>query len=60
MKKAAVDIVQGLTGSEDGLQALCSYSDVALPALSRLLAEKKVVFGFLSLFASKILSFCYE
>lgn len=43
MKKAAVDIVQGLTGSEDGLQALGSYSDTVLPPLSRLLGEKKVI-----------------
>ncbi|KAK1376482.1 DUF383 domain-containing protein [Heracleum sosnowskyi] len=43
VKKAAVDIVQGLTGSEDGLQALGSYSDTVLPPLSRLLGEKKEV-----------------
>ena len=39
-----MDIVQGLTGSEDGLQSLCSYSDVVIPALSRVLNEKKVLF----------------
>ncbi|KAK2991389.1 hypothetical protein RJ640_007853, partial [Escallonia rubra] len=37
VKKAAVDIVQGLTGSEDGLQSLARYADVAIPSLSRLL-----------------------
>lgn len=46
VKKAAVDIVQGLTGSEDGLQALGSYSDTVLPPLSRLLGEKKVIMFF--------------
>lgn len=44
VKKAAVDIVQGLTGSEDGLQSLCSHSDVLIPSLSRVLSEKKVLF----------------
>ncbi|XP_057949205.1 uncharacterized protein LOC131144523 [Malania oleifera] len=43
VKKAAVDIVQGLTGSEDGLQSLANYSDIVLPSLSRLLGEKKEV-----------------
>ncbi|KAL6969587.1 hypothetical protein U1Q18_029299 [Sarracenia purpurea var. burkii] len=43
VKKAAVDIVRGLTGSEDGLQSLANYSDIALPSLSRLLAENKEV-----------------
>eukprot|EP00261_Vitis_vinifera_P007217 XP_002275397.2 PREDICTED: protein HGH1 homolog [Vitis vinifera] len=43
VKKAAVDIVQGLTGSEDGLQSLCSHSDVLIPSLSRVLSEKKEV-----------------
>ncbi|PWA47258.1 hypothetical protein CTI12_AA500900 [Artemisia annua] len=42
MKKVAMDIVLGLTGSDDGLQSLDSYSRMALPALSHLLAEKKV------------------
>ncbi|KAM7464525.1 hypothetical protein LguiA_032646 [Lonicera macranthoides] len=45
VKKAAVDIVQGLTGSEDGLQSLGIHSDVVLPSLSRLLGEKKEVSG---------------
>lgn len=39
-----MDIVQGLTGSEDGSQSLCSYSDVVIPSLSRVLSEKKVLF----------------
>nr|XP_043639890.1 protein HGH1 homolog [Erigeron canadensis] len=43
VKKAAVDIVCGLTGSEDGLQSLSSYSETLLPSLSRLLAETKEV-----------------
>ncbi|KAA8529436.1 hypothetical protein F0562_033765 [Nyssa sinensis] len=43
VKKAAVDIVRGLTGSEDGLQSLANYSDIALPSLSGLLVEKKEV-----------------
>ncbi|GFZ00150.1 ARM repeat superfamily protein [Actinidia rufa] len=43
VKKAAVDIVRDLTGAEDGLQSLAKYSDVALPSLGHLLAEKKEV-----------------
>ncbi|XP_021997250.1 protein HGH1 homolog isoform X1 [Helianthus annuus] len=43
VKKAAVDIVRGLTGSEDGLQSLATYSKTVLPSLSRLLAENKEV-----------------
>lgn len=43
MKKVAVDIVRGLTGSEDGLQSLASYSKTVLPSLSQLLGEKKEV-----------------
>ncbi|PWA70067.1 ARM repeat superfamily protein [Artemisia annua] len=43
IKKVAVDIVRGLTGSDDGLQSLASYSKTAVPALSRLLGEKKEV-----------------
>lgn len=45
VKKAAVDIVQGLTGSEDGLQSLGIHYDVVLPSLSCLLGEKKVPFA---------------
>lgn len=41
VKKAAVDIVRDLTGSNDGL-ILSKYADVALPSLSRLLSENKV------------------
>ncbi|GLT27673.1 hypothetical protein SLA2020_026540 [Shorea laevis] len=41
VKKVAVDIVRGLTGSEDGLQSLSSYAKILLPSLSRLLSEKK-------------------
>lgn len=43
VKKVAVDIVRGLTGSEDGLQSLASYSKTVLPSLSQLLGEKKEV-----------------
>ncbi|XP_051144666.1 uncharacterized protein LOC127260786 isoform X2 [Andrographis paniculata] len=43
IKKAAVNILRDYTGSEDGLQALGKYSTVAVPSLSRLLAEKKEV-----------------
>ncbi|GLU09406.1 hypothetical protein SLE2022_262700 [Rubroshorea leprosula] len=43
VKKVAVDIVRGLTGSEDGLQSLSSYAKILLPSLSRLLSEKKDV-----------------
>nr|GEU70807.1 hypothetical protein [Tanacetum cinerariifolium] len=43
IKKVAIDIVCGLTGSDDGLQSLARYSKTALPALSRLLGEKKEV-----------------
>ncbi|XP_076928635.1 uncharacterized protein LOC143592648 [Bidens hawaiensis] len=43
VKKAAADIVRGLTGSEEGLQSLASYSETVLPQLSRLLAENKEV-----------------
>ncbi|TQD78259.1 hypothetical protein C1H46_036204 [Malus baccata] len=41
--KAAVDIVRGLTGSDDGLQSLANYSKILLPSLSRLLAGNKEV-----------------
>jgi len=41
--KAAVDIVRGLTGSEDGLQSLAKYSKIVLPSLSRLLTGPKVL-----------------
>ncbi|CAM8984120.1 unnamed protein product [Rhodiola kirilowii] len=41
VKKAAVDIVQGLTGSDEGIKSLASYSGVMLPALSRLVGDKK-------------------
>ncbi|KAJ0037502.1 hypothetical protein Pint_22750 [Pistacia integerrima] len=43
LKKAAVDIVRGLTGSDDGLQSLSNYAKIALPPLSRLLRENKEV-----------------
>ncbi|KAI3779223.1 hypothetical protein L2E82_08837 [Cichorium intybus] len=43
VKKVAVDIVRGLTGSEDGLQSLAIYSKTVLPSLSQLLGEKKEV-----------------
>ncbi|KAL6192756.1 hypothetical protein ACLB2K_033842 [Fragaria x ananassa] len=43
LTKAAVDIVHGLTGSEDGLKSLAKHADILLPPLSRLLAGKKEV-----------------
>lgn len=43
VKKAAVDIVQGLTGSEDGLQSLANYPHILIQPLSCLLPEKKEV-----------------
>lgn len=43
VKKVAVDIVRGLTGSDDGLQSLYSYAKILLPSLCRLLVEKKDV-----------------
>jgi hypothetical protein len=39
VRSAAVDIVRGLTGGEDGLRALAARADRALPALLRLLAS---------------------
>ncbi|KAB1208043.1 hypothetical protein CJ030_MR7G000827 [Morella rubra] len=39
--KAAVDIVRGLTGAEDGLQSLANYAKIVLPSLSRLLRGPK-------------------
>ena len=42
--KAAVDIVRGLTGSEDGMQSLANHATTLLPALSRLLTAPKVHF----------------
>ncbi|KAL0003913.1 hypothetical protein SO802_011474 [Lithocarpus litseifolius] len=41
--KAAVDIVRGFTGSEDGLKSLAHYANIVLPSLSRLLAGPKEV-----------------
>ncbi|KAF3431449.1 hypothetical protein FNV43_RR26180 [Rhamnella rubrinervis] len=41
--RVAVDIVRGLTGSDDGLQSLANYSKVLLPSLSRLLSGDKEV-----------------
>lgn len=38
-----MDIVRGLTGSEDGLQSLAKYSKIVLPSLSRLLTGPKVL-----------------
>ncbi|XP_010527895.1 PREDICTED: protein HGH1 homolog [Tarenaya hassleriana] len=43
VKKAAVEIVTGLTGSEDGLESLSKYAKMLLPSLSRLLSESKEV-----------------
>lgn len=39
VRGAAVDIVRGLTGGEDGLRALTARADRTLPALLRLLAS---------------------
>lgn len=43
VKRAAVDIVRGLTGSEDGMQSLSQYSKVVLQKLSDLLGDPKEV-----------------
>uniref|UniRef100_A0A6N2LT65 Uncharacterized protein n=1 Tax=Salix viminalis TaxID=40686 RepID=A0A6N2LT65_SALVM len=42
VKKAAVEIVRDLTGSEDGLLALSKHASTVLPSLSQLLKDKKV------------------
>ncbi|XP_072989434.1 uncharacterized protein [Typha latifolia] len=39
LKKAAVDIVRGLTGSDEGLRPLASFSNLTLPPLSDLLRD---------------------
>ncbi|XP_057416494.1 uncharacterized protein LOC130711096 isoform X2 [Lotus japonicus] len=41
--KAAVDIVRGLTGSDDGLHSLANHANTLIPALSRLLTALKEV-----------------
>ncbi|PON67068.1 Armadillo-like helical [Trema orientale] len=41
--KAAVDIVRGLTGSDDGLRSLANYANKVLPSLSRLLSATKEI-----------------
>ncbi|WJX88064.1 hypothetical protein P8452_70186 [Trifolium repens] len=41
--KAAVDIVRGLTGSEEGLHSLANQAKALIPALSRLLTAPKEV-----------------
>ena len=38
VQKAAVDLVEGLTGSVDGLEQLMTQSDSLFPALLRLIA----------------------
>ncbi|KAJ8760843.1 hypothetical protein K2173_021881 [Erythroxylum novogranatense] len=43
LKKAAVEIVRDLTGSEDGVLSLSKYANTVLPSLARLLGEKKEV-----------------
>ncbi|XP_047342612.1 uncharacterized protein LOC124946091 [Impatiens glandulifera] len=43
VKKAAVDIVRDLTGSEEGLLSLSAYSNTALASLASLMSEKKEV-----------------
>ncbi|KAB5512708.1 hypothetical protein DKX38_029736 [Salix brachista] len=42
VKKAAVEIVRDLTGSEDGLLSLSKHASTVLPSLSQLLKDKKV------------------
>lgn len=41
VKKAAVDIVQGLTGSEEGVRSLANHSKALLPSLLHLVGDKK-------------------
>ena len=43
VQKAAVDLVEGLTGSVDGLEQLMTQSDELLPALLRLIAGDRDV-----------------
>ncbi|XP_021722907.1 protein HGH1 homolog isoform X2 [Chenopodium quinoa] len=43
VKRAAVDIVRSLTGSEDGIKSLAQYSKVVLQKLSDLLGDPKEV-----------------
>lgn len=45
LRKAAVDIVSGLTGSEEGLRSLAAQANLALPPLLRLLDEVVAVEG---------------
>ncbi|KAL9382559.1 hypothetical protein Peur_025594 [Populus x canadensis] len=42
VKKAAVEIVRDLTGSEDGLLSLSKHASTVLPSLSQLLKDKMV------------------
>ncbi|KAJ6422038.1 hypothetical protein OIU84_027053 [Salix udensis] len=43
VKKAAVEIVRDLPGSEDGLLSLSKHASTVLPSLSQLLKDKKEV-----------------
>ncbi|KAJ7567509.1 hypothetical protein O6H91_02G151000 [Diphasiastrum complanatum] len=43
VKKAAVEIVQGLTGTEDGIKSLASKSAMLIPPLLGLVGEKQEV-----------------
>ncbi|KAE8734280.1 ARM repeat superfamily protein isoform 2 [Hibiscus syriacus] len=43
VKKETVNIVRGLTGSEDGLLSLSNYASSVLPLLSRILSDDKEV-----------------
>ncbi|XP_057748783.1 uncharacterized protein LOC130967788 [Arachis stenosperma] len=43
LTKAAVDIVRGLTGSDEGMHSLARYANTVLPSLSRLLNAPKEV-----------------
>lgn len=42
LRKAAIEIVRGLTGSNEGIETLASYSSLALPPLSRLLLDSSL------------------
>ncbi|KAE8724616.1 ARM repeat superfamily protein isoform 3 [Hibiscus syriacus] len=44
VKKAAVDIVRGLTGSEDGLHSLSNYANTVFSSFSQFWSDEKVKF----------------
>ncbi|KAJ4750567.1 ARM repeat superfamily protein [Rhynchospora pubera] len=45
LRKAAIEIVQGLTGSDEGIQTLASHASLALPPLCRLLFDSSLDFS---------------